>query len=238
MSSQVRDRVSKFEVRRVTAARLPLGLSSAELVIAVLVLLFFVVVVVYYFTSLRPEQARLERLQEDMKRAQSEIAAVATPATLDASPAMTVRAALESLQAFKSEHLRPLASGRIALINQINALAKKNSLTLTSGIDMPLEQAAEAADEDSSKRKKTENLFNIFPHMNMHFTVFGQYANVRAFINELEHNKQFLVIKSINISTQEEKTSEGGGGGRRGGRGGGGIAGLSLTVEAAAYFQP
>jgi hypothetical protein len=150
---------------------------------------------------------------------------------------MTVKAALDSLQAFKSEHLRPLASGRIALINQINALAKKNAVTLTSGIDMPLEQAAEAADQDSSKRKKTEDLYNVFPHMNLHFTVFGQYGNVRALINELEHNKQFLVIKSINISSQEERADEGGGG-RRGGRGGGGVSGLTLTVEAAAYFQP
>ena len=161
---------------------------------------------------------------------------MAAPATQGASPAMTVRAALDSLQAFKSEHLRPLASGRIALINQINALAKKNSVTLTSGIDMPLEKAAEVADEDSNKRKKSEDLYNVFPHMNMHFTVFGQYANVRSFINELEHNKQFLVIKSVNIASQEEKTGEDGGG-RRGGRGGS-ISGLTLTVEAAAYFQP
>ncbi len=123
---------------------------------------------------------------------------------------MTIKSALDSLQTFKSEHLRPLASGRIALINQINALAKKNGMTLTSGIDMPLEKAAEAVDQDSSKRKKTEDLYNIFPHMALHFTVFGQYGNMRAFINELEHNKQFLVIKSINISSQEEKTDEGG----------------------------
>ena len=176
MSSQVRERVSKFEVRRVRATRLPFGLSSAELVVAVLALLFFLVVVVYYFTSLRPEQARLDRLEEELKKAQSEIAAVAAPTTQGASPAMTVKAALDSLQAFKSEHLRPLASGRIALINQINALAKKNGMTLTSGIDMPLEKAAESADQDSSKRKKTEDLFNVFPHMTMHFTVFGQYA--------------------------------------------------------------
>ena len=74
MSSQVRERVSKLEVRRVRVTRLPFGLSSAELVVAVLTLLFFLVVIVYYFTSLRPEQARLDRLQEDLKKAQSEIA--------------------------------------------------------------------------------------------------------------------------------------------------------------------
>lgn len=237
MSSQVRERVSKFEVRQVRAARLPFGLNSAELVAAVLALLFFVVVVVYYFTSLRPEQARLDKLQEDQKKAQSEIAAVATPASSGPSAATTVKSALDSLQAFKSEHLKPLASGRIELINQINALAKKNSVILTSGIDMPLEKAAENADQDNSKRKKTEDLYNVFPHMNVHFTVFGQYGNIRTFINELEHNKQFLVIKSVDISIQEDKSGEGGGGGRRGGHGGNG-SGLTLAVDAAAYFQP
>jgi len=34
-----------------------------------------------------------------------------------------------------------LASGRIALINEINALAKKHNVQLTSGIDMPVEKA-------------------------------------------------------------------------------------------------
>jgi hypothetical protein len=236
MSSQVRERVSKFEVRKARATRLPFGLSSGEIVSAVLVLLFFVVVIVYYFTSLRPEQSRLNRLENELKKAQSEIAEIASPTTQGASPAMMVRSALDSLQAFKSDHLKPLASGRIALINQVNALAKKNGMALTSGIDMPLEKGAEAVDQDSSKRKKTEDLYNVFPHMTMHFTVYGQYANVRTFINELEHNKQFLVIKSVSISSQEEKAGEGGGG-RRGGRGGGG-SGLTLTVEAVAYFQP
>jgi hypothetical protein len=183
---------------------------------------------------LRPEQTRLDNLEADLKKAQAEITGISSADAQGTSPATAVKAALDSLQAFKAEHLRPLASGRIALINQINALAKKNGVTLTSGIDMPLEKAAEAEDPGSNRRKKSEDLFNVFPHMNMHFTVFGQYANVRAFINEIEHNKQFLVIKSISIASQEEKTGEGGGGGRRGGN----VSGLTLTVEAAAYFQP
>ena len=235
MSSQVRERVSKFEVRKVRATRLPFGLSSGEIVSAVLVLLFFVVVIVYYFTSLRPEQSRLNRLENELKKAQLEIAEIAAPTTQGASPAMMVRSALDSLQAFKSEHLRPLSSGRIALINQINAVAKKNSVTLTSGIDMPLESAAEAEEPGSNRRKKSADLFNVFPHMTIHFTVFGQYGNIRTFINELEHNKQFLVIKSVSISAQEDKEGESGGGRRRGG---GGVAGLTLSIDASAYFQP
>jgi Tfp pilus assembly protein PilO len=236
MSSHVRERVSKLEVRKAGITRLPFGLSSVEVVAAVLVLLLFIVVVVYYFTTLRPEQSRLDQLEADLRKAQSEIGAISAPGAEGNSPAMSVKAALDSLQAFKIEHLRPLASGRIALINQINALAKKNGVTLTSGIDMPLEKAAEPEDPGSTRRKKTEDLFNVFPHMNMHFTVFGQYANVRAFINEIEHNKQFLVIKSITISSQEEKAGESEGG-RRGGRGGN-VSGLTLTIDAAAYFQP
>jgi Tfp pilus assembly protein PilO len=234
MSSHVRERVSKFEVRQARVTRLPFGLSSVEVVAAVLVLLFFIVVIVYYFTALKPEQSRLDQLEADLRKAQAEIGSISTPDGQGVSTATTVKSALDSLQAFKTEHLRPLASGRIALINQINALAKKNGVTLTSGIDMPLEKAAEPEDPGSNRRKKSEDLFNVFPHMNMHFTVFGQYANVRAFINEIEHNKQFLVIKSINIASQEEKTGEGGGGRR----GRGNVSGLTLTIDAAAYFQP
>jgi hypothetical protein len=233
MSSQVQERVSRVQSRRVRTTRLRFGLSPGEVVAAALALIFFIVVVVYYFTSLGPAQSRLSRLEKELAKAKGEITLGGAPKEQGPSGAAAVKDALDSLQTFKSEYLKPLSSGRISLINQINALAKKNGVTLMSGIDMPLDKATQSEEQKSNRRKKAEDFFNVFPRMDMHFTVVGQYANLRSFISELERDKQFMIIKSINIISQEENA-----GGRRGGRAEGGASGLTLTIEAGAYFQP
>src|ERR1044072_5195870 len=159
MSSQVQERVSRAQSRRVRVARLPFGLSSGEIVAGILVLIFFIVVVIYYFTSLSPEQARLNRLEKELAKAKSDITLSSTPQQQGPSTASTVKDALDSLQTFKSQYLKPLSSGRIALINQINALAKKNGVTLMSGIDMPLENATQTEEQKNNRRKKAEDFF-------------------------------------------------------------------------------
>jgi Tfp pilus assembly protein PilO len=232
MSTHVEERVSRVTVRR-KRGRLPLGLSGAQIGAAIVALLVFLLAVFYYFTALSPEQSRLRAQEQELQRLNDELAQTQTTAGGIRGP--NIKDALASLQTFKSDILRPLATGRIALINEVNALAKKHSVTLTSGIDMPLEKGAAKAEENDSKRKKrAEELINAFPRLDMHFTVFGQYANLRAFLNDLEHNKQFFVIKTANFVLQEDKGGEGGG--RHRGRPAG--SGLALAVDASAYFQP
>jgi hypothetical protein len=233
MSTQVGQQVSRLTVRRRSASR-SLGLSGPEIGAAIIALLAFVIALYYYFTALSPEQARLRAQEQSLQRINGELAATISAPTGPSGP--NAKDALASLQTFKTEYLRPLSSGRIALLNEVNALAKKHSVTLTSGIDMPLEKgAAKADDADTKRKKKTEEVLNAFPHLDIHFTVFGQYQNLRAFVNELEHNKQFLVMKTVSLQMQEEKAGEGGGGRTRRGSLG---SGLVLGIEAAVYFQP
>jgi hypothetical protein len=143
---------------------------------------------------------------------------------------------IDSLETFKGSHLRPFSSGRIDLIKEINALAKKNSVTLTSGIDMggaaAISDSDKTADKTTSQqRNKADEIFNAFPNVSFHFTVFGQYPNLRTFINQLEHEKHFLVVKSINLSNQEARASS-----RRARSEP--TSGILLTIEMSAYFQP
>ncbi|HKP13652.1 MAG TPA: hypothetical protein VJZ91_16145 [Blastocatellia bacterium] len=233
MSTHVGEQVSRVTVRR-RGARRPLGLSGPEVGAAIVALLAFTLAVYYYFTALSPEQARLRAQEQALQRINAELATTGTTGGGTKGP--NAKDALASLQAFKSEYLRPLSSGRIALLNEVNALAKKHGVALTSGIDMPLEKGAAKTDEgDSKRKKKTEEVLNAFPRLDIHFTVFGQYANLRAFVNELEHNKQFLIMKTVSFQLQEDKGGEGGGRGRaRAGLG----SGLVLSIEASVYFQP
>lgn len=241
MSTQVRERVAPVGPRSAGATRLPFGLNLAESIAAVVGIVLLVLVAIYYMTSLKPERDRLRALETDFAIQQKSILDNAKPPGAEQqTPSDIAKDAIESLETFKTGHLKPFSSGRIDLIKEINALAKKHSVTLTSGIDMSGSIAA-AADKAAAKngkkdstttRKKSDEIASAFPSVTFRFTVFGQYAQVRAFISDLEREKQFLVIDSINISNQEARAS----GGRRGR--GEGVTGLMLTIEMSAYFQP
>lgn len=244
MSTEVRERVSPLQVRGVSVTKLPFGLNAAELVAAFIGVVLIVWVMVYYFSSVRPEQDQLRTLDEQFAEQQKNIMAAARPTAEEPrSDDDAKKDALESLESFKSNHLKPFSSGRIDLIKEINALAKKNNIILTSGIDMGANAGESSAEDKSGEKKpdkkgnslnkKTEEIFNVYPSVNFRFTVFGPYSNLRMFINELEHEKQFLVINLVNLTNQEAKTS-----GRRAARGEGGMAGIMLSIEMSAYFKP
>ena len=240
MSTHVRERIVSAEARSASATRLPFGLSLAELIAAIVGIVLLVWVAFYYMTSLKPQRDRLRALETDFAIQQKSILDNAKPPGVEQQkPSDMAKDAIESLESFKTGHLKPFSSGRIDLIKEINALAKKHSVALTSGIDMggtiaaaADKAAAKTAKKDSTTtRKKSDEINSAFPIVSFRFTVFGQYAQVRAFISDLEREKQFLVIDSINISNQEARSS-----GRRGR--GEGVTGLMLTIEMSAYFQP
>lgn len=248
MSAQVREGVTPSEAHVPRAVSMPFGLNVAEALAAFVAAILVIGVVAFYFTSLSPEQDRLRALQAELDEQRRNIVAVQTPGTREqASAADVAREAVESLDSFKTSHLRPFSTGRIDLIKEINALTRKNSVTLTSGIDMgggPPEAGTEGdqaiekprGKKGTTSRKKSDELGTAFPSVSFRFTVFGQYANLRTLIQELEREKHFLVINSINLANQEAKVA-----GRRSRGGGGeagGMSGIMLTIEMAAYFRP
>ncbi|MFY9573355.1 MAG: hypothetical protein WAV20_18305 [Blastocatellia bacterium] len=232
--------MSRPAVRRISVTTMPFGLNPGEAIAALVAVVLLVSVMVYYFSSLRPEQDRLRILEMELDAQQKNIIANARPeGTEPASAQVTAMNALESLETFKSNHLKPFSSGRIALIKEINALAKKNSVTLTSGIDMgasiaeagPDGETGAEAKKSVSKRKKTDEILNAIPSVSFRFTVFGQYSNLRTFINLIEQERQFLVVNSINLTNQEARVAS-----RR--SRGEGMSGIMLTIEMSGYFQP
>ena len=239
MSTQVRETIRRPEVRQLKVTRIPFGLSVGETIATVLAVLLILGMIVYYFSSLKPEQDRLRTIETQLDAQQRSIIANRPDAVKDQPVEDQAKIALETLEQFRSSHLKPFSSGRIALIQEINALAKKNTVSLTSGIDMGStggEGDSEAAGANEKKnvtrRRKADDLLNAFPSVNFRFTVFGQYSNLRTFISELEREKQFVLINSVNLTNQEARTAS------RRARGNEGSGGIMLTIEMAAYFQP
>jgi hypothetical protein len=239
VSTQVRERAAQTDVRRVRVTRLPFGLSAAEVLAALGAAILLIGAIAYYLSSLGPEQDKLRAREAELAEQKRIMIATATPGGSDeaSNVADQAKEALESLEAFKGNHLKPFSSGRIALIKEINALAKKNGLLLTSGIDMGADadqlksEGDQTAEKDASKRKNANQMLNVFPNVNFRFAVFGQYANLRTFISQLEREKQFLVINSINLANQESRATS-----RRSGADG--VSGIVVTIEMTAYFQP
>lgn len=238
MSTQVRERLPRTEARRMGVTKMPFGLNAGEAIAAVVALIVIVWVTVTYLSSLKPEKDQLRGLEKQLSQQQQDIIANVKPDTAGSrTPAEVAKDALESLDAFENGHLKQFSSGRIDLIKEINALAKKNNASLTSGIDMgsSAEEAnaegANGAKKSGQTRKKSDEISSAFPSVNFRFTVFGQYSNLRSFINDLEHQKQFLVINSVNLTNQEERVAS-----RRARSEA--SSGIMLTLEMSAYFQP
>ena len=231
MSSQVRARLSRIELRSLKISALPFGLSSREAIAALLALISLILSLVYYSSSLKPEQDRLNQLQSEYDK-KLKVMVDGAAAAGSQQPKDTGREALSTLETFKNDYLKPQSKGRIDLIDQINALAKKNDVMLTSGINMTLDKAVqEPGKEKSSGKKGGATQLSVFPNLEATFTVFGQYTNLRNFIGELERYKQFLIINSITLTNIDEGTI---GRGSQSSTG----SGISLAIEMTAYFQP
>lgn len=235
MSARVRERVSRSEVRSMRVTGIPLGLNPGEAIAALIAVVSLVLVLVYYFSSLKPEQHRLSILEAELSEQQKNIIASIGQDGEESPIVDMAKNALETLDSFKRSHLKTFSSGRINLIQEINALAKKNNVSLTSGIDMGSSLGDSRSEGEKStgetKRKKADEMLSAIPSVGFRFTVFGPYSNVRTFINELEHAKQFVVINSVNLTNQEERAAS-----RR--SRGEGMSGIMLTIEMSAYFQP
>ncbi len=213
-----------------------LYVTPVEAAAALVTLTALVIISVYYFNSLKPEQQRVldarKRLEEQEKTlVEQRIGGREKPD----GAGDTSGQAKESLAEFKEKWLKPLGQGRIALIDDINALTAKAGVQLTSGIEMQSGSQSESSAEKRERQKKTEDLLNIYPKLDVQFTVFGQYHNLRSFVKELEGNKQFLVIQEITLTSVDESKNGGVG---RGARRGGATSGIALTINANCYFHP
>jgi hypothetical protein len=234
MSSHARERVSIGVPRR--TQRKPLGLNAAEIIAILVTAAFFVAALYYYFTTLGPEQRRLQNFETQLGALETEL--IKARAEIDQPPAIdTTREALDSLAAFKQKHLRTITQGEIALYRDINALAAKHQTQITSSIEMKRENQQEDSEKNQTKKKatksKTDPLSVVYPQTSINFSVAGQYANLRAFLNELERNNQFIIIRSVAL-TKSEQLEEGGSRRRRGSEGGA----ITLAIEMSAYFHP
>ena len=232
MTSQVREqpRVELRRVRRSARSRV----TPVEAAAAIITVIAMVVVAVHYFNALKPERQRVVEAQHRLDQQERTLLEQRSrEKTTTDDEGDTSGQAKESLAQFKEKWLKPLGQGRIALIDDINALTGKTGVQLTSGIEMQTGNKEESTTEKRDRQRKTEEVLDVYPKIEIQFTVFGQYHNLRGFVKELESNKQFLVLREITLTSVDETQ----GGSARGPRHAV-ASGIALTISATCYFRP
>ena len=99
MSTRVRGRVARTEVRKIKTVSLPFGLRAGELIAAVLGLILIIWVAAYYFTSLRPQHDQLLVLENQLAEQQRNLAlnAGSTNSTPGKTPEDQAKETIDSL---------------------------------------------------------------------------------------------------------------------------------------------
>ena len=197
--------------------------------------LILVLVVVSYLYLLAPAQSRLEGLGLERSRLRSLLETSQAVIRKDQSTEATVQTITESLDGFERKRLVTPDSGRMSLYDTLNQLIRKNALRNTSGPTYtPLEPAGQKPAGTGAKTASAK-WQSIYPGIAISLTVEGQYQSLRRFIREIETNKQFIIINSVELESSTETsapppTEESPGSSTR-------ETPVSLRLEMATYFQ-
>ncbi|MGH9429716.1 MAG: GspMb/PilO family protein [Terriglobia bacterium] len=192
-------------------------------------------VIVSYLYFLVPARSRLDALQSERARLQTQLRSSQEVVVKGRSTEATVLNITKSLEDFESKKLASANSGRMSLYDNLNLLIRKNGLRNTSGPTYtPLEPAGSKS--ATGARSANTKWQSIYPGIAISVTVEGQYPNLRRFIQDLETNRQFVIINSVELErATETSSSPPSGEGEPSGSPRGAL--VSLRLEMATYFQ-
>lgn len=221
-------------LQRFNSSREQRVLGPAEIIGLAGSIVILLLVVVSYLYFLMPAKARLEARQSERSTLQSQLRKSQEVVQQGVSTEATVQKITQSLDGFESNQLLGANRGRMELYNSLNLLIRKNGLRNTSGPTYtPLESAGSKAGASGTRSANTK-WQSIYPGIAISVTVEGQYQNLRRFIRDLETNKQFVIINSVELERATETNSspaiEGEPAGTR-------SALVSLRLEMSTYFQ-
>ena len=167
-------------------------------------LLILVLVVVSYLYFLVPANARLDGLLSERSLLQSQLRDLQGVVNQGESTEASVQKITRSLDEFESNQLLGADRGRMGLYDSLNNLIRKNGLRNTSGPTyLPL-QPSNSKNGTSGSRSANTKWQSIYPGIAISVTVEGPYQNLRRFIREMETDRQFIIINSVELERSTE----------------------------------
>ncbi|HVQ36051.1 MAG TPA: GspMb/PilO family protein, partial [Pyrinomonadaceae bacterium] len=206
-----------------------------ELIALGVSLVVLMLVVVSYLYFLVPARSRVDSLQSERTRLQSQLRNSQNSVRLGLSTDATVQNITHSLDAFESDRLIAVNVGRMSLYDSINQLMRKNGLRNTSGPTYtPLDPKGLKTGANASRSANTK-WQSIYPGISISLTVEGQYQNLRRFVRDIEASRQFVIINSVELERATETNGAATPEGDQAGVTSGAL--VSLRLEMATYFQ-
>lgn len=222
---------TRIFLRNITAVEIAaivglLGLISAAFVI--------------YFAWILPDQVRSLQLSNEVANNRTNIESLTAQAGDPASLTVAYQQVHESLDAFRGQMLQPRTAGRLQIINLVNDLTRNTGVSLDGPISFQAENLEVEQDEGTSERKTRveEDEIRTYPSLGMAMSISGSYSEIRSFLAKFESSRQFAIIDSVSISSQDDDEGEGARAGRRGDAGRSDSAEITLEITMTAYFQP
>lgn len=232
-NSTKRNRV-RTSIQSLRFAREQRIVGPAELIGLAGSALILLLVVVSYLYFLVPANSRLDGLQSERSRIQTQLRASQDVVHQGETTEAAVQKITQSLDEFETNQLVGVDRGRMGLYESLNALIRKNGLRNTSGPTYTPLEPSDSKTTASGTRAANTKWQSIYPGIAISVTVEGQYQDLRRFIRDLEVNKQFIIINSVELERSTETNnapaeSEPAGGKR--------AAQVRLRLELTTYFQ-
>lgn len=202
-AAALRTRLDSFRAtRRRGAVGLPefvaLALSALLLLTAVLAYLFLLVPARSNTLALETERSDLQRLLQSQQTNIGE----------GKDTQQRVSDILSSLERFEVDHLGLSSSGMKTVVEELNRLILKNNLRISGGINFRQLQETVPGSEDSPRPRRPASSGDetgqrveqsVFPGIGVTLTVEGTYPNLRRFIRDIEADRQFVVVNTVEL---------------------------------------
>jgi Tfp pilus assembly protein PilO len=226
---QIRARLQNFNSSRGQRV-----LGPAEIIGLAGSVLILLLVIVSYLYFLVPARSRLAVLEAERSQLQTQLRISKEVVIQGQSTEARVQGITESLDNFEGK-LVGANSGRMGLYDSLNSLIRKNGLRNTSGPTYtPLEPAGSKASTTGTRSANTK-WQSIYPGIAISVTVEGQYPNLRRFVQDIETNRQFVIINSVELERATETNTSPSAEGEPTSATRGAL--VSLRLEMATYFQ-
>ena len=210
--------------------------SGLEAVVLVAALGFTGFVAYFYFNDVKPIQGQIAAVQDEITslRAKQD-QEIKLAAARDKQRAQTEQIR-NSLYTFEN-YLRNSTTGKAALIDELEALAKKNKI-LTGDMGFKAVEAQPLVDENGQllKEAKRNDKIEVYPALGLDTSVIGDYPNLRRFLADVEKSRQFLVINAIAFQGEADK-ARAVGKGRKPELSGPEAVPVTLKVEMESFFK-
>ncbi len=187
-----------------TRARSRLGLP--EIVALAAAALLLVTAIASYLLLLRPQRTRLRAMTDERAQLQKQLQDMESSFVKNQDAESGARTILDSLVSFETEHLGNGAQGSTLVIEELNRLIRKNSLRISGGLAFT--QLQETAPGETRERQRRGGaseqtaariVESVFPGVAITLTVEGTYPKLRQFIRDVEADRQFIVINTVEL---------------------------------------